>query len=101
MRFVRGGGGGGSKVFSRDQVGPEESPALFLGRLWALFGPADPSDGGFSYRLRDQDTNVDFQAYCGPSGPAYGATTTQIRWPNWPNCSTCTICTSASSTRKP
>jgi hypothetical protein len=47
------------------------SPADFLARLWARFGPPDPSDGGFRYQVRDRETGVEFTAYSGASGPAY------------------------------
>jgi hypothetical protein len=75
MRFQRTNelGVGGWKVFNRVEVGPDEDWALFLGRLWAHFGPAEEVDNGFSYRIVDRDTGHCFEAYSGPSGPAYGA----------------------------
>ncbi len=47
--------------------------AEYLGRLWALFGPADDADQGFSYKLRDVQSNIIVEAYEGPSGSAFGA----------------------------
>lgn len=67
-RFERAQGGMGGKIANR-----EESRAEFLGRMWALFGPPDAvGDGGFTYGLRDRDTGLLFEAYAGPTGPAYG-----------------------------
>jgi hypothetical protein len=67
-RFERAPGGAGAKIANR-----EESRAVFLGRMWTLFGPPDAvGDGGFSYGLRDRDTGLLFEAYAGPTGPAYG-----------------------------
>jgi hypothetical protein len=68
----------GSKLFSRRDVNSRLTVdramdrGAFLGRLWALFGPALPRHGGFEYYLRDRDTNLDFIAYSGPHGPTYG-----------------------------
>ncbi len=52
-----------------------------LGRMSALYGAPDPSDPGFSYALRDEDTNVEIEVYVGPSGPAFGVVheTTEAR----------------------
>jgi hypothetical protein len=67
-RFERASGGMGAKIANR-----EESRAAFLGRLWTLFGPPDSiADGGFTYGVRDRDTGLEFSAYAGPTGPAYG-----------------------------
>lgn len=68
----------GAKLFNRRDVnarlGLERAMdrGAFLGRLWALFGPALPRQGGFEYYIRDTETNLDFIAYAGPSGPCYG-----------------------------
>src|SRR5687767_10319006 len=68
----------GAKLFSRSDVNPalDMRDALdlgaFLGRLWAHFGPAKPSDDGFTYYLRDRETGIAFSAYSGASGPSYG-----------------------------
>lgn len=74
----------GSKLFSRREVNPRlalrdaAEPASFLARLWALFGPAEPSDGGFTYSLRDRETGLVFSAYSGASGPSYGGAHQQL-----------------------
>ncbi len=47
--------------------------AEYLGRLWALFGPADEELEGFGYCLHDIQTNLVINAYEGPSGSAFGA----------------------------
>jgi hypothetical protein len=66
------------KVFDRGAVNPRldfnasMDSGAFLGRLWALFGPASPRDDGFSYDLRDRETGLAFSAYSGASGPSYG-----------------------------
>jgi hypothetical protein len=65
--------GGGRKALSRDEVGPGEQRALFLGRLWALFGRGQAIDDGFEYHLVDDVSGVHFTAYSGASGPSYGA----------------------------
>jgi len=52
---------------------------VFLARLWALFGPPVPRDGGFTYFIRDRVTGLDFTAYAGPSGPCYGGDMRQQR----------------------
>ena len=68
-RFVRGRNAGGAKIRNR-----RESPGMFLGRLWALFGrPTVLTDAGYSYSVHDRDTDSKFEAYSGASGPAYGA----------------------------
>jgi hypothetical protein len=67
-RFERASGGMGALITNR-----EESRAAFLGRLWTLFGaPDEVGESGFVYGLRDRDTGLLFEAYAGPSGPAYG-----------------------------
>jgi hypothetical protein len=78
MRFrLSKTGSGGSKILSRDEVGPDEPRALFLGRLWARFGAATPIDDGFQYLLRDDQTGIVFTAYSGASGPSYGGAVSQ------------------------
>ena len=73
----------GSKLFSRREVNSRLTldramdRGAFLGRLWAQFGNASPRNGGFEYYVRDQDTNLDFIAYSGPSGPCYAGDPTQ------------------------
>lgn len=70
---------GGCKMCNRDGVNPRLPPEQllrpgeFLARLWARFGPAERSDDGFSYSVRDRQTGLSFEAYSGASGPAYGA----------------------------
>ena len=56
---------------------PWEAPekmesGLFLGKLWALFGPALPQDDGFDYNLRHRPSGLELTAYSGASGPAFG-----------------------------
>ena len=53
------------------------NPGGFLGRLWALFGPPEPRDSGFSYALFDRKTSIRFTAHAGASGPAYRAMSTR------------------------
>lgn len=68
--------GGGGKRFSRadfDSSSDARKPSAFLGKLAALFGPPTPIDGGFSYTIRDLESDVTFTAYSGASGPSYGA----------------------------
>lgn len=73
----------GAKLFGRRDVNARLpiDRALdrgeFLGRLWALFGAPKPRQGGFEFYVRDSETNLDFIAYAGPSGPAYGGTIEQ------------------------
>lgn len=68
----------GAKAFSRSEVNrsldvrASMDPGAFLGRLWALFGPATSIDDGFSYELHDRATGMSFTAYSGASGPSYG-----------------------------
>jgi len=69
---------GGHKVANREAFYPARSAQLlstgdFLSRLWALFGPPEEGDEGFSYSLLDRDTGLRFRAYSGASGPAYGS----------------------------
>lgn len=68
----------GPKLFSRREVNSRLTVDRamdrgdFLARLWTQFGPAASRDGGFEYYVRDQETNLEFIAYSGPSGPSYG-----------------------------
>lgn len=79
-RFERFEGSiGGTKIASRGEVYPDSSaaeeariPALFMAKLWALFGPATAIDGGFAVPIQDRETGLRFRAYSGPSGPSYG-----------------------------
>jgi hypothetical protein len=49
-------------------------PGEFLARLWSAFGPPDEAGAeGFTYWLRDRETDVELTAYLGPGGSAYGA----------------------------
>jgi hypothetical protein len=43
----------------------------FMARLWALFGPAEATIGGFQYDLQDTAWGVSFRAAGGPVDPAY------------------------------
>jgi hypothetical protein len=79
MRFKRAPGQIlGSKLFTRREVNSRLTAdqamdrGAFLGRLWALFGPAATRHGGFEYYVRDLETSLDFIAYSGPKGPCYG-----------------------------
>jgi hypothetical protein len=69
---------GGTKLCGRMQVNPTLSTedALdderFLRQLWTHFGPPELIDEGFSYNIRDDETNLKFRAYSGASGPSYG-----------------------------
>jgi hypothetical protein len=71
---------GGAKLCNRIDVNPRlsvwqgvdsEAAAALLA---ARFGPSDPvgSDCDYSYSIRDRKTGLEFEAYSGPSGPAYG-----------------------------
>src|SRR5688572_15743021 len=79
MRFRRGASNvQGTKLFGRIEVNTRLSidraidRGMFLGRLWALFGPPLPREGGFEYYVRDTETDLEFIAYAGPRGPCYG-----------------------------
>ena len=73
-RFQRNPGGLGIDSKLRNRPRLDESPREFLWRLNALFGPPDYIDEeGFRYALRDEETGLEFSAYSGASGPAYGA----------------------------
>lgn len=70
-------GAGGGKICSPfellDSLPPHCGlPGGYLAHLWALFGAPDESDGGFTYGIRDRTTALEFTAYSGPSGPAFG-----------------------------
>jgi hypothetical protein len=68
----------GSKLFSRREVNSRLTTeaaldrGVFLGKLWALFGPPAQRAGGYEYTLRDEKTGLEFTAYVGPRGPSYG-----------------------------
>lgn len=68
----------GGKIRNRCQSiecvnSPKDMPGDFLSRLWTLFGvPNSISDGVFSYYICDRETGLEFTAYSGASGPAYG-----------------------------
>lgn len=69
---------GGTKLCGRMQVNPTLSTedALdderFLRQLWTRFGSPELIDEGFTYNIRDDETNLKFRAYSGASGPSYG-----------------------------
>jgi hypothetical protein len=68
----------GSKLFGRRDVNSRLTidravdRGAFLAKLWAQLGPPSPRDGGFEYYVRDSETGMEFVAYSGASGPAYG-----------------------------
>jgi hypothetical protein len=77
MRFVRTEYPYGTQLlFARKEVA--RLPPMkamdggeFMARLWALFGPAEATIGGFLYDLQDTAWGVSFRAAGGPVDPAY------------------------------
>jgi hypothetical protein len=70
---------GGAKIAGRHDANPRLAWAeasdddRFLPLLRRRFGdPDDRGDVRFSYSIRDNETGVEFEAYSGASGPAYG-----------------------------
>jgi hypothetical protein len=79
FRRLAKGSAGGAKIASRRDANPRLSPleavedGPFLALLRAHLGEPDHrGDSAFSYCVRDTVLGVDFEAYSGPSGPAYG-----------------------------
>jgi len=67
---------GGGRIRNRRYTRTDERypSADFLARLVALFGdPRVVQYEGFSYSMQDSATGEVFEAYSGPTGPAYGA----------------------------
>lgn len=70
---------GGLKIAGRRTINPgltsdevfEDEPSF--GQLRIKFGESDTAgDAVYSYSIRDTVLGVEFEAYCGNSGPCYG-----------------------------
>jgi hypothetical protein len=79
FRRLPRGRAGGAKIASRRDVNPRLTPLeavddkRFLALLRKRLGEPDPGgDRDYSYSVRDTEREIEFEAYCGQSGPAYG-----------------------------
>lgn len=78
VRLPKSADVGGVKLAGRKAINPnltydeafEDEPSF--GLLRAKFGEPDIGDHVYSYKIRDAAMNIEFEAYCGNSGPAYG-----------------------------
>jgi hypothetical protein len=73
------GSAGGAKIASRRDANARLTPLeaidddRFLALLRRRLGEPDQrGDSAYSYCVRDTAREIDFEAYSGPSGPAYG-----------------------------
>lgn len=65
--------GSGTRSFRSWYVEDPHYTAMFLAKLWYLFGePQHVGFEGFDYTIQDTKTGLIFTAYCAGSGPSFG-----------------------------
>ncbi|MCB9461406.1 MAG: hypothetical protein H6670_17265 [Anaerolineaceae bacterium] len=72
----------GGKIKNWPDEWPESNVPLrtarFLSKIWSLYGPpCEITYEGFEYCFKDSLVDIYLSVYCGATGPAFGATTSE------------------------